>query len=61
MADGNARLRSRVRWAVGVFIVGLVVSGATAVPLETEVRARFPELSAAAVNRVVNGASYEWR
>ena len=38
MADGNARLLWRVRWAVGVFIFGLVVSGATAIPLEMEVR-----------------------
>jgi len=38
VADRNARLLRRVRWAVGVFIFGLVVSGVTAIPLEMEVR-----------------------
>ena len=27
----------RIRWLVALFIVGLVLSGATAIPLETEV------------------------
>lgn len=38
MADVNARLLWRVRWAVGVFIFGLIISGATAMPLDMEVR-----------------------
>ena len=33
--DGLVR---RIRWAVSVFVVGLVVSGLTAIPLETEVQ-----------------------
>lgn len=32
----NATLLRRIRWLVGFFIVGLVLSGATAIPLETE-------------------------
>jgi|SRR6185503_12190083 len=30
-------LRRRIRWLVGLFIAGLVLSGATAIPLESEV------------------------
>ena len=32
----NRRLLRRIRWLVGFFIFGLVFSGATAIPLETE-------------------------
>lgn len=32
----DQRLRRRIRWLVAFFIVGLVLSGATAIPLETE-------------------------
>lgn len=32
----NRRLLRRTRWLVGFFIFGLVLSGATAIPLETE-------------------------
>lgn len=34
--DSDPRLR-RIRWLVALFIVGLVLSGATAIPIETEV------------------------
>ena len=30
-------LLRRIRWLVGLFMAGLVVSGATAIPVETEV------------------------
>ena len=33
---GAGRLLRRIRWLVGLFIAGLIVSGATAIPLETE-------------------------
>ncbi len=32
------RLERRIRWLLGLFIVGLVVSGVTAFPIETELR-----------------------
>jgi hypothetical protein len=37
MSDTAHILRTRIRWLVGFFIVGLVVSGATSIPLITEV------------------------
>lgn len=35
-SDEQRRLLRRIRWLVGLFIAGLVVSGATAIPLESE-------------------------
>jgi hypothetical protein len=35
-ADINLRRLRRIRWLVALFILGLVLSGATAIPLETE-------------------------
>ena len=35
--DESRRLLRRIRWLVGLFIAGLFVSGATAIPLESEV------------------------
>lgn len=37
-ADIQATLRRRIRWLVGLFIFGLVISGATAIPLTTELQ-----------------------
>jgi len=34
----SKRLLTRIRWLVGLFIAGLVISGATAIPLDAEVR-----------------------
>lgn len=36
-ADQIARLRRRIRFGIAVLAIGLVLSGATAIPLETEV------------------------
>jgi hypothetical protein len=35
-SSGDQRLLRRIRWLVAFFIVGLVLSGATAIPLESE-------------------------
>lgn len=37
MIDRANILRKRIRWLTGLFIVGLVISGVTAIPLEWEV------------------------
>lgn len=34
-ADDQRRALRRIRWLVGLFIIGLVVSGATAIPLDS--------------------------
>ena len=36
MIDRPTQLRHRIRWITALFIVGLVASGLTAIPLETE-------------------------
>jgi hypothetical protein len=38
MTERENTLRRRIRWLVALFIFGLVVSGATAIPLTTEVK-----------------------
>ena len=35
-SESDRHLLRRVRWLVALFIVGLVLSGATAIPIETE-------------------------
>ena len=36
-SDEQFRLLRRIRWLVGLFIAGLVISGVTAIPIESEV------------------------